>query len=742
MNSNIPFLGLLLVPTSLLAINSDDTLAMLGSEEMYLDDMPIIISATRLSQPLNESPVATTVIDRQMIDASGAKTIPDILRLVPGFTVGYLNGNNPVATYHGHSDRESSRIQLIIDGRSVYLPTLAGVSWSDLVVTIDDIERLEVIRGPNASTYGNNAFLAVVSITTKHASEDQGHYIKSTAGSHDTADVFYRFGGQSNDLDYRVSIGTKNNSGTDLLNDFTETDYLSYRLDYQINLSTQLYYAGGAQDSTYGDILEFVGDVDNDFDVKTAFQQLRLEHNFENETSLSVQYYYNTTNSFESSFIGTVDVSPLGLDSFDIYDTFDLTSERHDLEISYYYQPLESLRLVSGTSVRLDKVGANNVFDPYADNSLLLYRAFTHGELSFTEDWILNAGLMVENNDISGTDVAPRLALIHHLTENHTFRLGASKATRTPTIFDESAYVALEQVLTRNDGQPLAANDPIVGILGSDQLVDVEIFSPGNVSSEEITSFEFGWMMNFLNNKLVLDFKFFKDEINSLISGISQLENVPNENIDNLNTALSIPYDPTDPNFISANVIGNPGAAFFGNAAKTDTQGFEAYSDYQITSDLRLYTYYAYVEITAEITEPSLSAKDQTRIVGRLEESSPKQSFGIMLMKQWANKLNTSLSIYHVKDMDWLDRTSNRTDSTQDYKDRSAEDYTKVDLVIRKSHKISGGRIDFSLIVQNLGGTHFDYTQTSFNDPAQQSVKIPGSEQDRRGYFELAFKFN
>ncbi|MCW8934025.1 MAG: TonB-dependent receptor [Gammaproteobacteria bacterium] len=723
MNLNIPFLCLLLIPISLLAENTNNTLSMLGTEEMYLDDMPVIISATRLSQPLNESPVSTTVIDRQMIDASGAQNIPDILRLVPGFTVGYLNGNSPVATYHGHSDRQSSRIQLVIDGRSVYLPTLAGVSWSDLIVTTDDIERIEVTRGPNASTYGNNSFLAVVSITTKHASEEQGQYIKSTVGAHDTADVFYRFGGQSEDLDYRVSLGTKNNSGTDLLNDFTETDYLSYRLDYQINLSTQLYYSGGAQDSTYGDVLEFVADMDNDFDVTTAFQHIRLEHNFENETSLSVQYYYNKTNSFESSLLGTFDGSAYGLDSFDVYDTFDLMSERHDLEAAYYYQPLESLRLVSGSSVRLDKVGANNVFDADADNSLLLYRVFTHGEFSFTDDWLLNAGLMIEDNDISGTDVAPRLALIHHLTDNHTFRLGASQATRTPTIFDESAYVAFEQVLTRNNGQPLAPNDPIIAILGSDQLIDVEIFSPGNVDSEEITSFEFGWMMNFLNNELVIDFKFFKDETNSLISEIKQLDNIPGENIGNVNPE-------------------GAGASYFGNTAKTDTQGFEAYSDYQISPDLRLYAYYAYVEITAEITNTDILESDQSRIVGRLEESTPRQSFGAMIMKQWPNNLNTSLSIYHVQDMDWLDRTSSRGATVNDYRDRSAENYTKIDLVIRKSHKTADGRIDFSLIVQNLGGTHFDYTQTSFNDPARQEVLVPGSEQDRRGYFELAFKFN
>ena len=116
-------IGLLLLPCALQATEVDTTLSLLDSEELFIGELPTVISATRLKQPLNESPVSTTIIDRQMIDASGAQTIPDLLRLVPGFTVGYLSGNYPVATYHGQSERYSRRLQVLIDGRSVYLPT-------------------------------------------------------------------------------------------------------------------------------------------------------------------------------------------------------------------------------------------------------------------------------------------------------------------------------------------------------------------------------------------------------------------------------------------------------------------------------------------------------------------------------------------------------------------------------------------------------------------------------------------
>ncbi len=727
MNSIKPNLALLLFPGTLVAAQLDNTLAMLGSESMYLEELPVVISATRLEQPLSESPVATTVIDREMIDASGAQTIADILRLVPGFTVGYLNGNYPVATYHGQSARYSSRIQLLIDGRSVYLPTLSGVSWSDLVITPDEIERIEVIRGPNASTFGNNSFLAVVSITTRHASEDRGHYTKVTAGSHDTADAVYRFGGHTDRLDYRVSLGTKNNDGTELLEDHTETDYLSYRLDYQLDLQTQFFYQGGIQDSIYGDVLENADDSDNEIDVTTAFQHFKLEHSFNDLTSLSVQYYYNYTKSMNSNYLATIslaDVSPFfsTVDDFDIYSTINLESVRHDFEVDYYYSPLDSLRLVSGLSIRADKVIAESVFDPMTDNTLWLYRAFTHGEYRLTDDVIINAGLMIEDNEISGTDVAPRVAIIQHLNDQHSIRISYSSATRTPTIFDENGYIAIEHQLTENGGQPLT-NPLLLTALNGDIINDTLYYTSGGVSSEEIKSVEFGWMSQLLDNTLILDFKLFNDRTRKLIAEVPYIGDVPTENVDDL-------FGPT---------YSGVGANDIANSSRTKTRGFEFYSDYQITPDWRLYSFLSYIEIKAQNTNPNAEAS----VVGRLEESVPRRSFGAMLMKRWPDKLNTSLAVYHVADMDWLDRTHNRSDPVNNaHEDRSAEDYTRVDFVLRKTVDMGKNELNYAFILQNITGTHFDYTRTSYTDLSFDTVNIPGSEQDPRGYFELAIKFN
>src|SRR5512139_2616870 len=111
------------------------------SEQEILQDFPVVLSASRLAQPLSEAPNAMTVIDRDMIKASGFRTISDLFRLVPGMYVSYFTGNQPIVSYHGTTDQYSRRMQVLVDGRSVYLPPFSSVDWEDIPLQIVDIER-------------------------------------------------------------------------------------------------------------------------------------------------------------------------------------------------------------------------------------------------------------------------------------------------------------------------------------------------------------------------------------------------------------------------------------------------------------------------------------------------------------------------------------------------------------------------------------------------------------------------
>jgi iron complex outermembrane receptor protein len=147
------------------------------------------LSASRLSQPINEAPAAVTVIDKQMIKDSGAWDLSEIFRLVPGMYVAYhadpyFSADSTVA-YHGMvTTTTSDRMQVLIDGRSVYSGLFGGVNWSDLPIVLADIERIEVIRGPDSASYGANSYLGVINIITsmrRNPAVHRSHFHTATA---------------------------------------------------------------------------------------------------------------------------------------------------------------------------------------------------------------------------------------------------------------------------------------------------------------------------------------------------------------------------------------------------------------------------------------------------------------------------------------------------------------------------------------------------------------------------------
>ena len=703
---------LVLTPFTLMA---EPEQALIAFEDAFFDDVPIVLSATRLAQPLNESPVAMTVIDREMIIASGARTIPDLLRLVPGFQVGYFDGNSPVAAYHGHSGENSKRVQVLVDGRSVYVPSLAGIPWQDMVVGVDDIDRIEVIRGPNASSYGNNSFFAVVSIITRTAIEDQGHTIKSTLGTRSTVNSYYRYGGQSGELDYRVTVGTQNDDGTRLLNDYTQADYASYRLDYQANTRNLISYQGGIKDLTK----DHEPVPDHDIDVLYAYQWIKWDHQISSRHSMSLQYYYNLHD--ENEFIQTREIDPADLNpALSFIDPFtpslqlDIKSQRHDIEFNHYIN-LDDFRLVWGLSARQDEVNANQVFDLVAAEKNKLYRSFIHGEYRFNESWLLNAGVMIEDNDISGNDTSPRLSLIHHINRNDTFRFVFSQATRTPILWEEYANYRLSHVLTQNGGDPLdqAVQDALFE--GTDVLTDSSIISSGNLNSEEITSYEFGYITQLMNRKLIIDINIFRDKTDQLIDLVEDVP-APDDNFDDV-------------------------ADDFQNAYQTTVNGLEVSVDYKPYSDFRIYGFYAYLDIIARAFNPD--ANDRTD--RRLEVSAPTNTYGLMLIKHWDNDFDVGLTYFRVGEMDWMDRTGS---SGLFYADRSAQAYNKLDLKFSKTERMAKNTLQYSLTFQNILGDHNDYSKTRYTDATQTVIVQPssispyGSLQEPAFYFDLGLTFN
>ena len=237
-----------------LSLFSDGLLAK-GSmtEQDVMAEIPMVVSATRLPQPVTDTPVAITVIDRQMIDASGFLEIPDLLRLVPGFQVGLSwRDHHTAASYHGQSDGLSRRMQILIDGR-VAIGSLFGiVDWDRLGIVVDDIDRIEVVRGPASVSFGSNAFIGAINIITRGPYDHPGWRMSAAAGSRDMGMTSAQYSHVGKKFDYRASANYFHTDGFSGVND--EAIVRSGRLQghYQMNADTALDFQLGHAQGPWG----------------------------------------------------------------------------------------------------------------------------------------------------------------------------------------------------------------------------------------------------------------------------------------------------------------------------------------------------------------------------------------------------------------------------------------------------------------------------------------------------------
>src|SRR6185503_11456156 len=145
-------------------------------------------------QRLSDSAAAAYVLTNEDIRRSGVTTIPEALRLVPGVEVARITSNTWAITIRGFNERFANKLLVLIDGRSVYTPLFAGVYWDIQDVVLEDIDRIEVIRGPGGTLWGANAVNGVINIITKKASETQGALLSVGAGTEEIGFGTARYG--------------------------------------------------------------------------------------------------------------------------------------------------------------------------------------------------------------------------------------------------------------------------------------------------------------------------------------------------------------------------------------------------------------------------------------------------------------------------------------------------------------------------------------------------------------------
>ena len=491
------------------------------SELDYFQEFPTVLSASRLSQPVSEAPNAMTVIDRKMIVASGFRTIPDLFKLVPGMYVSYYKGHQAIVSYHGSTDQYARRMQVLIDGRSVYLPPVSTVGWENLPITVDDIERIEVIRGPAAASHGANSTQGVISIVTRDANGVHGKHVSITRGNKGINDVSARFGHLGETYDYRMTLAYTADNGYDNLsvppnglpisstqllnnsNDSNQARLMNFRAGYHPTSSDSFDIQFGFNHDIQGvgfndknpspiKPTSTNGNTPHDLFSNSAFWQLGWIRTFDNASELNVRYYHIRQDQHETFpiYYGGVLINPV---------TQSTKISRDEIEVQHTLPLSTSNRLVYGGAYRTDRIDGRGYvpllpLDYASLSSNSEYRLFAHDEWRISPKLIANFGGMLEKDGWGNQRTSPRIALNFHLTPQQTLRIGASVAYRSPS---------LVEVKFPTRPQP-----------GSLFIPDTTITS-ANLLPEKLFSQEIGYLSEFPDWATSLDLRLFSDQLSN-----------------------------------------------------------------------------------------------------------------------------------------------------------------------------------------------------------------------------------
>lgn len=478
-----------------------------ASERGFWQDFPVVLSASRLSQPVSETPNAVTVIDRATIRASGFRNVADVFKLVPGMYVDYKDGYTPFVSYRGGMDEYTRRMQVLVDGRSVYLPPYNTVDWEDLPLHIDDIERIEVVRGPAATSYGSNSILGVINITTRDASSLNGASISAlkgnAGGGGGASDVAVHYGRGGERLDYRLTFGAKSDDGFNFppgspnyyngYDDRSRTYIANLRGNYRPNGSDGFDLQLG-----FSDGVRAAGDPRNtnspphDIRNKSNFFQLNWLRTLDRNSDFRMHYYRITRSSTDERYnavIGPV-VSSTWL-------TDNVSALRQEIELQHTAHIGRANRLVWGAAARHESADAPTLLK--APQSLHQSRLFANDECRISPRLLLNAGAMLEDNGMGYKHVSPKLALNFHATAEHTFRAGISIAHRNPAWVEESSN---NRYVTNTDTSP--------------NTLYQYLFSSGGLRPERALSREVGYLGKF-HGGLSVDVRAYSDQISDVI---------------------------------------------------------------------------------------------------------------------------------------------------------------------------------------------------------------------------------
>lgn len=553
----LTILSYLLILGSVIAEEPDADLTELSLEELMGVE---VTTPSKKEESLFDTPAAVYVVTGEEIRRSGVRSIPDALRIVPGVEVAQINANEWAVTIRGFNNSAANKLLVLIDGRSVYEPFFSGVFWDEVDTLLEDIDRIEVIRGPGGAIWGANAVNGVINIITKEAKDTEGIFLQGGGGNVEQGFAGLRYGGKVGENLYYRGYGKfynrdsyESRSGGD-----GNDDWKSYRGGVRVDW-----------DNKNSDAVTLTGDIYNidahrSLTVSSLFPPFEETSRVQNTTTggnILLRWTHAFSEDSNTVFQTYYDIVDRDIDTFakEKRQTFDI-----EFLNRFNFNFLANHDVIWGLGYRVinEDVNGGFIFDPGQDNRTdNLYSAFVQDELTLiNEKLYLTIGSKFERNDFSGFEIQPDARLLWAVNETNRLWAAVSRAVRTPSRTEHDVSFVADAFLNPETGLPT-----LVVVQGSDDF-----------ESEDLLALEVGYRTRPLNSVFV--------DITGFYNHYKNLESIR----------------PGEPFIVNEPIPHLVVPLFLNNGLNGDGYGFEIATKWSPVDYFRLHVNYSFLELDLE----------------------------------------------------------------------------------------------------------------------------------------------
>jgi iron complex outermembrane receptor protein len=595
--------------------------------EASLEDLMNIevTTVSKKEQKLSQTPAAVFVITQEDIRRSGMTSVPDLLRMAPGMQVAQIQGGSWAVSARGFNDQHANKLLVLIDGRSAYSPTDAGAFWDEQDTMLEDIERIEVIRGPGATMWGANAVNGVINIITKTAKNSQGALATTGVGDQGQSLGAFRYGsGLGSNGYYRAFV-----------------KYLDGR---GLSVDDMKSSIGGENSLSAGFRADWALSSKDSLMIEGALHRANSASEFEKD-SLTPPYSYNlvTNDGVRSGNIMATwtrrrsDRSKTELRVyFDSHTRTDIdlrgTDSTIDVDFQHEFEFSESNDLVWGVGIRDsigDSTGSLSVSYAHPRYNDSVFSGFVQDQWKLLDGrFSVILGSKLEHNSYTGVEIQPGARLLWNPDAHHTMWAAVSRAVRTPSLADREKQ-AIGNIVPGEDGT----------------LTGMGIYGDRSFRSETLLAYELGYRLQ-AKRRFSVDLATFYNLYRHLAT------NEPGE-----------PFYEANPQ--PAHVLTPIRAS---NQMHGLGYGAEISSNWNVTDRWRLIPSCTWLRLEMALDPTS---QDQMS-VANLEGSSPRNGFQFRSNLDISRKLQSDLAVYFTGALPALDVGAyTRVDSRLGYRPRA-----------------------------------------------------------------------